>query len=135
MDYERTGSYPPEEKRPNSGKGLILLVVWKGEFPTHNPTHNLCSLVRLTGILAVPVTAEVASSSLVVPAIPFQWLASISIKPTRVQKDTFRCPFCTLFRETSLTLYIPTFLIFTLRLSWKKKPVTVRLLEPHAWLA
>src|SRR5258707_15633464 len=23
-------------------------------FPTHNPTHNSCSLVRLTGILAVP---------------------------------------------------------------------------------
>jgi hypothetical protein len=43
----------PEEKRPNSGKGLILLVVRKGEFPTYYPTHNLCCLVSLTGILAV----------------------------------------------------------------------------------
>jgi hypothetical protein len=40
----------PEEEKPNSGKGLILSVVWKGEFPTHNPTHNLFSLVRSIGI-------------------------------------------------------------------------------------
>ena len=72
MDYERTGSYPPEEKRPNSGKGLILLVVWKGEFPT----HNLCGLVRLTGILAVPALLYV-----VVKPIP----ATLSRQRSRVR--------------------------------------------------
>jgi hypothetical protein len=41
------------------------------------------------------VTAEVASSSLVVPAISFEELSSISAKHLRVQKDTFSCPVCT----------------------------------------
>jgi hypothetical protein len=58
----------------------------KAQFSTHNPTHKMRRLVRLTLRLAVParlvscsrtysrnaVTAEVASSSLVVPAISFQ---------------------------------------------------------------
>src|SRR6266849_4975174 len=39
------------------------------------------------------VTAEVASSSLVVPAIHSKRVASISLKPTRTQKGTFSCPF------------------------------------------
>jgi hypothetical protein len=39
------------------------------------------------------VTAEVASSSLVVPAILFKRLRLISFKPSRVQKGTFWCPF------------------------------------------
>jgi len=45
------------------------------------------------------VTAEVASSSLVVPAIPFQALALISVKPSGVQKGAVLHPFCTPFRE------------------------------------
>src|ERR1700674_108746 len=69
------------------------------KFSTHKPTHKMQCLARLPRTLAVPaVTAEVASSSLVVPAIFFQALALISVKPSGVQKDTFWCPFCTLFR-------------------------------------
>src|SRR6267378_2165085 len=40
-----------------------------------------------------PVTAEVASSSLVVPAIPFKELAPISVKHFGAQKDTVSYPF------------------------------------------
>jgi hypothetical protein len=48
------------------------------------------------------VTAEVASSSLVVPAIVSKRLRLISLKPTRVQKGTFRCPFLHPFRTAFL---------------------------------
>jgi hypothetical protein len=40
LDDGQTGSYPSRREKANSGKELILLVEWKGEFPTHNPTHN-----------------------------------------------------------------------------------------------
>ena len=52
--------------------------------------------------IKVPVTAEVASSSLVVPAIHSKRVTPTSMKPTRVQKDTFLHPFCVLSAETSL---------------------------------
>jgi hypothetical protein len=45
------------------------------------------------------VTAEVASSSLVVPAIHSKRVERISMKPTRVQKGAFLHPFCTPFRQ------------------------------------
>ena len=45
------------------------------------------------------VTAEVASSSLVVPAIHSKRVVPSSTKPTGVQKDTFLHPFCTPFRQ------------------------------------
>jgi hypothetical protein len=45
------------------------------------------------------VTAEVASSSLVVPAILSKRVALISLQPTRVQKGAFLHPFCTPFRQ------------------------------------
>ena len=48
------------------------------------------------------VTAEVASSSLVVPAIHFKRVERISMKPTRVQKGAFLHPFCTPFRQLEL---------------------------------
>jgi hypothetical protein len=41
----------------------------------------------------VAVTAEVASSSLVVPAIHSKALALVLTKPSRTQKGTFSCPF------------------------------------------
>ena len=50
----------------------------------------------------VAVTAEVASSSLVVPAIHSERVTQTSMKPTRVQKDTFLHPFCVLSTEASL---------------------------------
>ncbi len=52
-------------------------------------------------ILRLPaaVTAEVASSSLVVPAIHSKRVARISMKPTRVQKGAFLHPFCTPFPQ------------------------------------
>ena len=52
--------------------------------------------------IKVPVTAEVASSSLVVPAIHSERVTQTSMKPTSVQKDTFLHPFCVLSTEASL---------------------------------
>jgi len=48
--------------------------------------------------IKVPVTAEVASSSLVVPAILSKRVVPITVKPRRVQKGAFLRPVCTLFR-------------------------------------
>jgi hypothetical protein len=84
----KTESYPPRREKATSGKELILLGVWKGEFPTHNPTHSTRPLVRFSAAYAAfgsprtlvsccktynraAVTAEAASSSLAVPAILF----------------------------------------------------------------
>jgi len=50
------------------------------------------------------VTAEVAGSSPVVPAIHSKELALVSAKPSRTQKGTFSCPFLCPF---SLVLYLP----------------------------
>jgi hypothetical protein len=47
----------------------------------------------------VAVTAEVASSSLVVPAILSKTVTRLSLKPTRVQKGAFLHPLCTLFLQ------------------------------------
>ena len=47
----------------------------------------------------MPVTAEVASSSLVVPAILSKRVERISLLPTRVQKGAILHPFCTPFRQ------------------------------------
>ena len=44
-----------------------------------------------------PVTAEVASSSLVVPAILSKRVVPISLKPSRLQKGAVLHPFCTRF--------------------------------------
>src|SRR6266576_4641982 len=72
-----------EKERPS--------VRWEdGFFPTHNPSHRVRCLVRLT------VTAEVASSSLVVPAILNKDFTLIFMKPARVQKDTNLHPFVAL---------------------------------------
>jgi hypothetical protein len=43
------------------------------------------------------VTAEVASSSLVVPAILFKRVVPISLEPLRTQKGTFLCLFLCAF--------------------------------------
>ena len=48
------------------------------------------------GAVKLPVTAEVASSSLVVPAILNKDFTLTSIKPARVQKDTNLHPFVSL---------------------------------------
>ena len=45
------------------------------------------------------VKAEIASSSLVVPAILFKRVRRISLQPTRVQKGAFLHSFCNLFRQ------------------------------------
>ena len=45
------------------------------------------------------VTAEVASSSLVVPAIHFKRVSRLSSQPTWVQKGAFLHPFCTSFSQ------------------------------------
>jgi len=45
----------------------------------------------------VPVTAEAASSSLVVPAIHSKELAPTTLKPLRTQKGRARRPCCVLF--------------------------------------
>ena len=110
-DYGQAGSYPPRREKANSGKELIFLVVWKGEFPTHNPTHSTRPLVRFSATYAAfgsprslvsccktynraAVTAEVASSSLVVPAISsakilgaFEATARRSARESSVQLD------------------------------------------------
>ena len=39
------------------------------------------------------------NTTIVVPAILSKRVALISLQPTRVQKDTFLHPFCTLFRQ------------------------------------
>src|SRR5216684_4772972 len=56
---------------------------------------NICYLGFQSAVLIATVTAEVASSSLVVPAISFQRLASIPLKPKRVQKCAILHPFST----------------------------------------
>ena len=56
------------------------------------------------------VTAEVASSRLVVPAIHSKRVARISMKPTRVQKGAFLYPFSSIravFRSTQERLGLP----------------------------
>ena len=64
------------------------------------PTFDLPGYLELVDRPAV--TAEVASSSLVVPAIHSERVTQTSMKPTRVQKDTFLHPFCVLSTEASL---------------------------------
>ena len=59
-------------------------------------TSNLL-ILRAPAIEKVPVTAEVASSSLVVPAIHSKRVARISFKPLRAQKGRAARPFCALF--------------------------------------
>ena len=54
----------------------------------------------------VAVTAEVASSSLVVPAILSKRVERISLQPTRVQKGAFLHPFCTSFRQLEAFLRV-----------------------------
>jgi len=48
------------------------------------------------------VTAEVASSSLVVPAIHSKRVERISLKPSRTQKGTFSCPYLCPFSSRSI---------------------------------
>jgi hypothetical protein len=57
--------------------------------------------------LKVPVTAEAAGSSPVVPAIHSKRLVLVLVKPLRTQKGTFSCPFSCPFsprRVDALTL-------------------------------
>jgi hypothetical protein len=49
------------------------------------------------------VTAEVASSSLVVPAIHPKAVRRISLKPSRAQKGHVSRPFCALFRRPTVS--------------------------------
>src|SRR6266566_2751685 len=49
----------------------------------------------------VSVTAEVASSSLVVPAILSKRVRRLSLKPSRTQKGTFSCPLLCPFSSRS----------------------------------
>jgi hypothetical protein len=63
-----------------------------------NLTANRLILCRPTAARP-PVTAEVAGSSPVVPAIHSKRVVRISMKPTRVQKGAFLHPFCTSFRQ------------------------------------
>ncbi len=58
-------------------------------------TSNLL-ILRLPAVERPTVTAEVASSSLVVPAILNKDFTLIFMKPARVQKDTNRHPFVSL---------------------------------------
>ena len=54
--------------------------------------------------LGVSVTAEVASSSLVVPAIHSKAVRRISFKPLRTQKGHVSRPFCALFNEQNFPI-------------------------------
>ena len=55
--------------------------------------------LQLVTVKMLPVTAEAAGSSPVVPAIHSKRVGRISLKPTRVQKGAFLHPFCTPFRR------------------------------------
>ena len=88
------------------------------------------------------VTAEVASSSLVVPAIPSKALALILAKPSRTQKGTFLCPFLCPFSPgqfpSSVVLTLqrdPIQTVVTLRSLRTKTPTTRPLPELHVWRA
>jgi hypothetical protein len=59
-------------------------------------------LISIDYIITLPVTAEVASSSLVVPAILSKALAMVLTKPSRTQKGTFQCPFLCPFSVRAL---------------------------------
>jgi hypothetical protein len=63
------------------------------------------------------VTAEVASSSLVVPAIRSKRVAPISLKPNRVQKGAFLHPFCAPFRQLDAFSRVLTFMTWS-QLGW-----------------
>src|SRR5437016_8993438 len=53
--YSRsTGGVQEETKPLGNGFPVRRTRGQRHDFPTHNPTHNSCSLVRLTGSLAVP---------------------------------------------------------------------------------
>ena len=64
--------------------------------------------VRFQSVTSEPsaVTAEVASSSLVVPAIHSKRVVALSLKPSRTQKGTFLCPFLCLFCRIPLAFSI-----------------------------
>src|SRR6266702_1715488 len=71
------------------------------KFSTHN-TAVSCTAYGYFGSPRVAVTAEVASSSLVVPAILSKALAMVLTKPSRTQKGTFQCPFLCPFSVRAL---------------------------------
>jgi hypothetical protein len=62
-------------------------------------------LISISYITTLPVTAEAAGSSPVVPAIHSKRVRTISLKPSRTQKGTFLCLFWGPFRNHFLLLY------------------------------
>src|SRR6516225_3174460 len=68
--------------------------------PTVADHHTRNRLIPRRPARELPtVTAEVASSSLVVPAIHSKRVERISLQPSRVQTGAFLHPFCTPFRQ------------------------------------
>ena len=73
---------------PQPNPQFVVSCTSYGYFGSPRVLVCCCKTVR-----RCPVTAEVASSSLVVPAILSKALVLISAKPSRTQKGTFSCPF------------------------------------------
>src|SRR5260370_39545573 len=89
------GSEMGSEKFSNSAKsgynkGTIRSDIWYLVVSKDVRRHRLISIDYIT------VTAEVASSSLVVPAILFKRVRRISLKPSRARKGHVSRPFCAL---------------------------------------
>ena len=87
--------------------GLHRIFGRDPRFSTRCPTRDVSDYRGIIKYLAVPnslvscsVTAEVASSSLVVPAILSKALRRISLKPLGARKGRVSRPFCALFRRS-----------------------------------
>jgi hypothetical protein len=68
----------------------------------HIAIHNNVAYDVLPMTCRAAVTAEVASSRLVVPTILSKRLAMVLTKPSRTQKGTFQCPFLCQFSVRAL---------------------------------
>jgi hypothetical protein len=83
----------------------VLPVLSSGRKCTKEPFYRcFCQFIVQPTIqpTAPAVTAEVASSSLVVPAIHSKRVERISLKPSRAQKGTFSCPYLCPFSSRSI---------------------------------
>jgi len=96
-----------ESPKPRAAKGNFegekgLEAVFKSS--SHKTAEEIMqAILDEVSVFVNAVTAEVASSSLVVLAILSERVALISLQPTRVQKGAFLQPFCTPFPQLEPT--------------------------------
>jgi hypothetical protein len=89
----------PEHPSPRLSPAVIRCPIPSAQMQGITGVWRHLRPLASLAVIIVSVTAEVASSSLVVPAIHSKRVERISMKPTRVQKGAFLHPFCTPFRQ------------------------------------